>query len=465
MGFKSYLITSPLGSSRIMEKKMKFLFVGLRNLKRNYGAQGLALPFIEKLSNHFSAEYTFVLSRIYKGQELSFLKNCIFIKKILSPHPFVILGKRNLLFHLLYLLVKRRRLLDEKAKLFRLVNTLKDVDVVIDLSGIEFIGNLPLKRRYASYLDTISMQWLAEKNDKLYLKYTKSYGPFPDKDKIYRFIVEKYLNKLPFLFVRGENNLRNMTKKLRLKIPLYSFPDISISLEAESKEWALTYVKRLGVDPSRKIVGLSPSTVIARITRKKAITEGSGYGANNIALCKEIIKFYRLNGLQVLLIPHSIDDGKNLRSCDLALVKKIYSELKNKSGIFLFDDMDLTYRQVRAIIGLLDFYVTGRYHSVSSALSMVVPVVALSWHIKYRDLMSLFLDDFLVIDCRTTSIKKAVALIKEYFDNRQWFDKEKVLERKKEIVKEIDRSVIILVNEIKRVREQKDKSMEKITSG
>ena len=112
--------------------------------------------------------------------------------------------------------------------------------------------------------------------------------------------------------------------------------------------------------------------------------------------------------------------------------------------------MDLTYAQVRAIVGLLDFYVTGRYHSVASALSMAVPTVALSWHIKYKDITSLFLDDSPVINCRTTSVEKSVALVKDYYYNRQWFDKGRLLERKKEVVKEIDKSVNILTSEIKR---------------
>ena len=306
------------------------------------------------------------------------------------------------------------------------------------------------------------MQWLAEKYNKIYLKYTKSYGPFPDKDKIYKLLVEKQLNKLPFIFVRGESNLREMKEKLRLKVPLHSFPDISISLKAESKKWALSYVSRLGVDLSRKIGGISPSTVVAGI---KTRNSSSSCGGNHIKLCKEIIEFYRLNGLQVLLIPHSLDDGKNLKSCDLALTKKIYNELENKRDIILVDDMNLTYGQVRAIIGLLDFYATSRYHSLSSALCMAVPVVALSWHIKYGDIMRLFLDDFLVVNCRTNSIKKSLALIKKYYYNRQWFDKEKMLERKKEIVKEIDKSVTILANEVRRLLEHKNNSMEKCSGG
>jgi polysaccharide pyruvyl transferase WcaK-like protein len=428
-----------------LQEKINFLFVGLGYLEHNYGAQGIAFPLMAKLSGRFTSKYTFVLSHdSQKWDKLTF-------RTVAASHPLFILGKCCLLFLPFYLFIRRKvRLKDEKTKYFLLINALKDSDVIIDLSGIEFIGNLPLIRRYSQLLSTISMQLLAEKHNKIYLKYTKSYGPFPNKDKVYRFFARKQLNKLPFVFVRGENNLKNI-RKLGLNIPAYSFPDISISLQPETEKWALDYVNRLGIDVSQKICGLSPSTVIASIEIK---SKNSSCGASHVKLCKKIVEFYRLNNRQVILIPHSIYDGKNTKICDLALCKKIYTELKDKKGVFIINDMDLTYEQVRAIIGLLDFHITGRYHSLCSALSMTVPVVSLSWHIKYEDVMRLFLEDFLAIDCRKTNVEKSLKLITKYYDDRQWFDKEEIQERKKRVLKEIDKSITILANFINKVKKE-----------
>ena len=429
-----------------MKKRVRILFTGLLYLNHNYGAQGIAFPIMEKLSSKFDAEYTFVLSQKHHEETSSFSKKYTF-NVIDAPNTFLILRKRNFLLYLLYRLIKRKKLWkDEKRKHSILVDTLKESDVVIDISGIEFIGNVPLKKRYPNYLAEISMQYLAEKYNKLYLKYTKSYGPFPSKDKLYTLLVKRQLNKLPFLFVRGKNNL-NELKKLNINIPLYSFPDISLSLEAESRSWALNYVGKLGVDTSERVVGLSPSAVIAGIKTKN---NTASCGNNHVKLCKEIIKFHQSKNQQVLLLPHSISDGKDLRSCDLALARKIYDEIGDKKEVFLVEDMDLTYKQARAIIGLLDFYITGRYHSISSALFMGVPTVALSWHMKYKDIISLFLEDLPIIACKKNSVDKSVELIKEHYYNRQWFDRERLLERKKEIIKKIDKSVDILTNEIKR---------------
>jgi polysaccharide pyruvyl transferase WcaK-like protein len=429
-----------------MKKKIKVLFTDLLYLNHNYGAQGLSFPMMEKLSSRFDAEYNFILPQGYPEDQSSFSEKYTF-KVIIAPRLFVILGKLHFLIYLLYRIIQRKTLPnDEKRRYSVLVNALRESDVVIDLSGIEFIGNFPLKQRYSSYLCTMSMQWLAEKYGKLYIKYTKSYGPFPTKDIIYRFLVRRCLNRLPFLFVRGKNNLDEV-KKLNVDVPLYSFPDISLILEAESRRWALNYVGKFGVDITKKLVGVSPSAVIARMKTKN---NKSSCGDNHIKLLKDIISFYQLQNQQVLLIPHSIVDGKDLVYCDLALTRKIYDETKDKTGVFLVDDMDLTYDQMRAIIGLLDFYVTGRYHSMSSALFMAVPTVALSWHMKYKDMISLFVADFKVIDCRTNSVERSVASIKESYFDRQWFNRERVLKRKKKIEKEINESVNILANEITR---------------
>jgi len=114
----------------------------------------------------------------------------------------------------------------------------------------------------------------------------------------------------------------------------------------------------------------------------------------------------------------------------------------------LIEDMNLTYKQLRAIIGLMDFYVAGRYHSVASALFMGVPVVSLSWHIKYRDLMTLFLNEPPLVDCEKTTVDNAMSLIEKYYRRRDWFDAAKVAQRKAEVSREVKKSIELIVDQI-----------------
>ena len=171
-----------------MKNEIKVLFTGLSYLNHNYGAQGIAFPLMEKISSKFNAEYTFVLSR-NQQKEYSFSREFA-LTSITTPSFFAFLRKRSFPIYLLYRLIKRKTLTKvEKRNYSALVNILKESDVVIDLSGIEFIGNVPLKTRYLKYLNETSVQLIAEKYDKLYIKYTKSYGPFPDNDRIYPILV------------------------------------------------------------------------------------------------------------------------------------------------------------------------------------------------------------------------------------------------------------------------------------
>ena len=432
-----------------MKQKIKVLFTDLAYLEKNYGSQAIAFSFMEKFSEYFDAEYCFVLPENYYKDNLSFAKRHNFTI-VASPNPMIVLSECSLLFYVLYglakFLIRGKKPVTkrEKKQYISLVEQLKKSDVVIDLSGIEFIGNVNLRRRYANYINFVYMQRLSRKYHKPYFKYTKSYGPFPHR--LHKSLAKKQLNKVPFVFVRGEKNLEEI-KKLKLKNPVYSFPDISISMNPGNKSWAEGHLSRLGINISKPIIGLSPSTVIAE-TKTDSIN--SSCDQNHIELCKQIIKFFQSKNQQILLIPHSIDDGEDISCCDLALSKKIYSELQNKKNVFLLPDMLLTYKQVRAIIGLLNFYITGRYHGLSSALSMNIPVIALSWHIKYKDMMSLFLDDFLSIDCRTSGVQGSLSLIEKYYKKRDWFNEDKVKERKKKVLKKINESMEILVKSIKK---------------
>ena len=410
-----------------MKPKIKFLFTDLQYIKHNYGVQGIAFPLMDKLDEYFDAEYTFALfSKKNFTKDLKFAENFSFN---------IFQRSRLKLSHL----VKRKEL--NKHKEF--IKILKQNDVVMDITGIEFIGNQQFIERWKNLINTIYTQILAKKHHKIYLKYTKSFGPFPHK--IYSLIVRKYLNKLPFLYVRGEDNLKTL-RKFDLSIPVYSFPDISLTLESEKKDWAINYLKEMQVDISKPIIGISPSAVVNGISGK---SENSSCGQNHLILCKKIIDFFQSESKQILLIPHSIEDGKSIKSCDLALCRKIFSELQNRDKIFLMDDQELDYRQVRTIISLLDFYITARYHALSSALSVAIPVVSLSWHIKYRDIMSLFMDNFLAIDSRETSVELAYEQIIKYYENRDWFNQEDILSRKDKIIKKIDKSIKLIADEIK----------------
>ncbi|MHA2018169.1 MAG: polysaccharide pyruvyl transferase family protein [Promethearchaeota archaeon] len=405
---------------------MKLLLTDLAYFYHNYGAQGILIPFIEKMNEKLDVEITVTVSNpIYFEQDKQFAAN----------HDFEIFLKPRLKFSSFLKL-------HELQKLREYREMIRKQDVVIDLSGIELIGNLPKIIMWKNLINTLYTQKISERYNKKYYKFTKSYGPF--NNKLYTKIISKKLNKLPFLLVRGEQNMRSVSQ-LKLDIPIYSFPDISLTLKPADAEWAKNYISNLGINKTN-IIGISPSVVIRNISNITNMTSGE----NHVELCKRIILKYCNAHQSILLIPHSIGNGKNLKTCDLALARKIYNEIPNNENLVLLDDINLTYQQTRAIIGQLSFYITSRYHSLASALKMRIPTISLSWHIKYKDIMKLYLDKFLTIDCRKINISDAMKMIDGFYENRDWFSKKLMQKRQSEVENEIRKSIKMIVGDIKK---------------
>lgn len=401
-------------------KAINILLVGNPRIKRDYGTQGLIFPLITGLNKYVKANFAFITQEKWFKKDLFFAKK-MGIKLIRQKYPFFFLKNKFLKQYL------------------------KECDVIIDAEGIEFIGTRSLIKRWFHYIYTVYFQLLAKRYNCLYLKSPKSYGPFPHK--IFNLFIKFHLNRLPFILVRGKENLKEI-KKLNLKVPVYSVPDVSFALRPTNKQWAKSFLKKRGVDLSKSLIGISPSTVIKNINQEK---RPNSCGLNHIVLCKRIIAYFQKKGCQIIILPHSVEDGKNIKSCDLALAKLLLSKLKHKQSVYLIDSLKLNYAQTRAIIGLFDFYITARYHALASALTMSVPVVALSWHNKYKDMLASFLNHYLAIDCEKHDVNSVMNLIKEIYEHKKkWFNKKEILLRYAKILKLVDKSIKMLATEIKR---------------
>lgn len=238
-----------------MKERVNVLLVG--NFRINdYGTQALTFALINGLKKYFDAKVTFLISD----------KNYEEDKHIAEKYGFVRVSYHYPLFFL------------ENKKL---IGEIKKNDIIIDADGIEFIGNKSLINRWFHYFATNHIQKLAEKQNKLYIKYTKSYGPFPHK--IFNYFVRRVLNKLPFVLVRGEKNTKDVNK-LGLDISVYNFPDISIALEPADKNWAENYLEKIGIKKHYGLIGISPSTVLSNIKIKD---KNRICGANHIKFCKK----------------------------------------------------------------------------------------------------------------------------------------------------------------------------------
>jgi polysaccharide pyruvyl transferase WcaK-like protein len=99
-------------------------------------------------------------------------------------------------------------------------------------------------------------------------------------------------------------------------------------------------------------------------------------------------------GAKILLIPNEY--GSDVKVNDKHVARKIFESAGSKD-IEIVDVDSLTPNQVKAVIAACDVMVCARYHSVVASLSSEVPLLVLSWHHKYREVMKLFeLEEYVV---------------------------------------------------------------------
>lgn len=395
---------------------LNIVICGIASIDHNYGSQGILLPFLDMLK---------------VDEEIHF--------KILLTHSMKY--DSNMFNSFRYEIIKVPRVnFSSLHKLKMIKKIIQQSDIVIDLNGIEFLGDRSFLTKWKDLLTTSYYAKYSKKLNKLYLKYSKSYGPF--EGIMYTKCAKKHFDNLPFLLVRGEKN-RRIVEKMNLKIPVYSFPDISFALQTAEENWFNSYLGKVKKNLKPGYICYSPSVVINNLTNQNSLA-GSNYVDFSIKLLEELQK----TGKNILLLPHSIGDGEDLRQCDLALSKLIYNKLESNENIHLINDPKLTYSQARALIKGAQFYITGRYHSLTSALVNLVPVVPLSWHVKYSDVINMFTQNDVSIDVYKTTAEKAISEIMNRYRDRSWYNRAELEKNRKIVLAKVQESMDLINSEI-----------------
>jgi len=395
---------------------INIIISGLSSLDHNYGAQGILLPFLSSINVNEELHFRILLSQNTKHDP-----------ELLKEFSYEIIKVPRVNFTSFHKLKKIKRII-------------KQSDIVIDLNGIEFLGDRSFLTKWKDLLTTTYYSYNARKEEKLYLKYSKSYGPFVGR--IYRKTIRNHFNSLPFLLVRGKKNKR-IVESLNLDVPVYSFPDISFALQTASQEWCQNYLHNVSDKIHNGFICYSPSVVINNLAHQNGMG-GQNYLDFSIKLIQELQK----TGKNIVLLPHSIGNGESIRHCDLALSKIIFDKLENSTNIFLIDDTSLTYGQARAIIKSSSFYITGRYHSLTSALVNLVPVVPLSWHVKYSDVINMFTKNDVSINVNKTSSEEAISQIIDRYNDRNWYNVDEMRNNKVKVLNEVQKSMDLINSEI-----------------
>lgn len=172
------------------------------------------------------------------------------------------------------------------------------------------------------------------------------------------------------------------------QIPLA--PDIAFRFQGASPTVGASLLTRLGAEVgSRPLIGIAPNMQVFMRTAGKGT--GNAYLRLLVQLCDHCADRMQAN---IVLIPNEICPPSESRRDDRYLCGLVHSALKSPASCVAIRDFHYA-EEISSIIANCDLLVGSRFHALVFALSQAVPVLALSWSHKYRELLRPFgLEDF-----------------------------------------------------------------------
>ena len=286
------------------------------------------------------------------------------------------------------------------------IKELIESDVVIDVSGTTFTDEKLVKVLFnvACLLPGILLQ-------KRVIKYSQTMGPF--KHPLNRRVAKLILPKLKLIIARGRYSENNL-KELGLKNCTYC-ADAAFSMDMSDKNIATfmeSEFKNMIKAKDKKIVGTSPNSIVEKYCKQNGINHAEIFG--------KFINYLIDKDFFVILIPHSYRPYTKMRHNNDALtIEEICNYIEDKNSFYAVKK-DYDCKQLRDLIGMTDYYVASRFHSMISALSTGVPVLVFGWgKQKYLEVMKEFeLEDY-TFDYQDLNVDKMIEQFEKLIQNRE----------------------------------------------
>jgi len=345
-------------------------------LSGNKGSSSMLLSIIQ----NFRIEIGDVFFNIYTYYpKIDKRKNRFSNARILSGTPLNLL-LRIVPISFLYFIWRKVGLKLPEFILGREIRALLNSDLYLAVGGTTF-SDAKLHKVIFNVLCLLPAKLLKLK----LVLYTQTMGPF--NHPFNRIIARWILRYADLIIGRGKGSFEHL-KRLGLKKIDFAM-DGAFSLESDGKVGNHIVEKYAPLFKGRTIVGISPNSIVEGYCKK--------YNINHAQVFGNFINFLIEREYLPVLIPYSMKpDSNNRHNNDLPVINNILKYV-NRKGDLIYVKEDYSFLELRALIGLTDFYVASRFHSMISALYMKRPVLVFGWgYHKYNEVMDEFeLSDYI----------------------------------------------------------------------
>jgi colanic acid/amylovoran biosynthesis protein len=212
------------------------------------------------------------------------------------------------------------------------------------------------------------------------MMYSQTLGPF---EKTFNRMCARWcLSRMEFIVPRGPGSLGNV-KSLGLSIPAEYFTDSAFSLIVPDDVEQRIKEKYAPMLDGKTVVGISINTIVER--------ECNRLGIDHSGVWAGFIEYLQRQGYFILFVPHSMRKAsKSSHNNDLHATAEIIERLPSTENIHVVEE-HYDCKELRVVVGLADYYMASRFHSMISALCTQTPVSVFGWgYQKYREVMEEF---------------------------------------------------------------------------
>jgi len=247
---------------------------------------------------------------------------------------------------------------------------MREANLVLDLSG----DSISSVYNWVANLTVILPLLIARLIGKPYFLCAQSIGPF-GKGRIDRLTI-KTLRSADLITIR-ENQTNRILSSHGIIDNVRRTQDLAFLLSPSGADELQRLLNQEQLDPSTKWMGVSVSSIIAgyAFSDLPSTDREEAYLNAVAAFCD---KSYELYGLCTLFVPHVVIPGK---SDDRRVTSQVQDRMRHKETSHIISGA-YTGAQLKALIGVCQFFVGSRMHATIAALSQGIPTVTLVYNHK-----------------------------------------------------------------------------------